>query len=54
MFALLIVIEEKQLKEDDLGILVGCLMLGYRRELSDTYTKIKIFIFVFSSVKYML
>jgi len=53
VFALLIVIEEKQLKEGDLGILVGCLVLCYR-ELSDIFTKIKIRLFTFSSIKYML
>lgn len=41
MFALSIVMEEKQLKEGDLKILVGCLMLCYHRELSDIFTKKK-------------
>lgn len=43
--ALLVVIEEKQLKEGYLWLLVGCLMLCYYRESSDTFTKIKIFVF---------
>lgn len=43
MFALFIVMEEKekQLKEGDLKLLVGCLVLCYHRELSDIFTKKK-------------